>query len=32
MRSKLKTGIGVLSNDEGVRVETPKEVAEEFNG
>ena len=30
-RSNSRDGIGVLSRDDGVRVESPEEVAEEFN-
>ena len=30
-RSNSKKGIGVLSRDDGVRVEFPEEVAEEFD-
>ena len=30
-RNSSRTGIGVLSRDDGVRVESPEEVAEEFN-
>ena len=30
-RSKSRSGIGVLGRDDGVRVESPEEVAEEFN-
>ena len=30
-RSKSRSGVGVLGRDDGVRVESPEEVAEEFN-
>ena len=30
-KSKSRSGIGVLSRDDGGRVESPEEVAEEFN-